>query len=236
MSGRSEPRISVELTPHTLANLPLGWLRCSGSAKFKVRCATVNQRSASMTKGSNTHFKRSARLVGQLAYAVFLISCVEAIAVPSGMVIGWGNYVNGQLNTPPIATNLVAVAAGTVYSLALRGDGTVVGWGDNTFGQSGVPRDLTNGMAIAASHLQSLAIRSNGLVVAWGSGAFGLTNVPAGLSSAVAVAAGGLPQLGLKERWHSRRVGKHQLRRARLAQKPLERSGNRCWTLSQLGA
>ena len=29
-------------------------------------------------------------------------------------------------------TNVVAIAAGGLHSLALKADGTVVGWGDNT--------------------------------------------------------------------------------------------------------
>ena len=50
----------------------------------------------------------------------------------------------------PGATNVVAIAAGDNFNLALRGDGSIVGWGENQDGRiSGIPTG-TNFLAIAA--------------------------------------------------------------------------------------
>jgi alpha-tubulin suppressor-like RCC1 family protein len=69
-------------------------------------------------------------------------------------------------------TDVVAIAAGSAHSLALKADGTVWAWGDNSKGQLGnetndnsnIPvqvSGLTNVSAIAAGGLQSLALVEN---------------------------------------------------------------------------
>ena len=60
-----------------------------------------------------------------------------------------------------------AIAAGDLYSMALKFDGTVVEWGFSGNGATGVPVDLTNAVAIAAGAVHSLALRSDGTVVGW---------------------------------------------------------------------
>jgi uncharacterized delta-60 repeat protein len=76
-------------------------------------------------------------------------------------------------------SRIVAVAAGTYHSLALRDDGTVWAWGWNYFGQLGngstadsrtpvrVP-GLTQVTAIAAGSHHNLALRSDGTAWGWG--------------------------------------------------------------------
>src|SRR5687767_11706524 len=54
-------------------------------------------------------------------------------------VAAWGRNDYGQLNVPQGQMNVVAIAAGYYYSLALEADGTVVAWGDNWSGQLNVP-------------------------------------------------------------------------------------------------
>jgi uncharacterized protein (TIGR03437 family) len=53
---------------------------------------------------------------------------------------------------------VVAIAAGTRHSIALKSDGTVVAWGDNQYGQARVPPDLAGAAAIAAGDDLSLAL------------------------------------------------------------------------------
>ncbi len=109
--------------------------------------------------------------------------------VTIGAVAIWGSY---SISTLPIwpgpgLSNVIAVAGGSDFSLALRADGTVYGWGTGT--STNVPAGLNNVVAISASG-HALAVRADGMVVAWGSNNFGQTNVPPGLSNVIMVAAG----------------------------------------------
>ena len=115
-----------------------------------------------------------------------------------GLVAGWGDDSQGQATPPPGLTNVVAIAAGALHSLALNADGTVVSWGDNRDGQSSVPAGLTNVVAISGGDVHSLALKADGTVIAWGNNDYGQTNVPAGFSNVVAIAAGFIHNLALK--------------------------------------
>ena len=86
-------------------------------------------------------------------------------------------------------SNVVALASGEGFVLALKKEGTVVAWGDNYSGATAVPAGLSNVVAIAAAR-QALALKRDGTVVAWGAeNHWGETSVPAGLSNVVAIAA-----------------------------------------------
>ena len=69
-------------------------------------------------------------------------------------LVAWGNNGNGQTNIPVELTNVVGIAAGNYYSLALKADGTVVGWGDNYYGQTDIPAGLSKIVSIAAGGVQ----------------------------------------------------------------------------------
>jgi hypothetical protein len=107
---------------------------------------------------------------------------------------------------PTNATNVVAIAAGDLHSLALTTDGRVVGWGAGTFvadpfdaanlGQVLIPTNATNVVAIAAGGRHSLALRADGTVVGWGNNSYGQT-IPASATNVVAIAAGGQHSLAL---------------------------------------
>jgi alpha-tubulin suppressor-like RCC1 family protein len=95
-----------------------------------------------------------------------------------GTVAGWGdNYLGEALGdkTPDPATtngvvkingqilsNVVSVAAGRTFSLALKKDGNIVTWGQNY-----VPAGLSNIVAIATEWGCSWALKRNGTVVGW---------------------------------------------------------------------
>ena len=135
------------------------------------------------------------RLCSRFSCAVLtalLVSHARLVAAPIPEVVAW-DY-NGAETTIPIGlSNVVAIAAGSFHSLALRADGTVVGWGGDSHGQTDIPSALSNVVAIAAGDEHSLALRADGTVVGWGQyGTPGVpTVIPIGLSNVVAIAAGG---------------------------------------------
>jgi len=103
-----------------------------------------------------------------------------------------------QAATPRGLTNIVAVAAGDSFSVALRADGTVIAWGDNVYGQTNVPVGLSNVVAIAAGASHAVALRADGTVVAWGSSTYGATSVPTNLTGVTAIASATIYTLALK--------------------------------------
>ena len=108
-----------------------------------------------------------------------------------GTLLERGGYSTAyQPAPPPDLSNVVAVANGLYYTLALKSDGTVIGWGDNS-DPATPPDGLSNVVAIAASDSYSLALKADGTLVAWGNDIDGQTDVPAGLSGIAGVAAGG---------------------------------------------
>ncbi|MDB6110726.1 MAG: hypothetical protein JWR69_2476 [Pedosphaera sp.] len=129
----------------------------------------------------------------QLVITNFGGAVTSAVAqLTPGPVATWGSL--GQVATfppwPPAGlSNVIAVAAGSSYSMALRGDGTLLLWGVNN-PITNPPANLGGIVGIAAGLNHALALRSNGTVVAWGSNSSGQTNVPAGLSNVIALAAG----------------------------------------------
>ncbi|HXI73859.1 MAG TPA: hypothetical protein VNN22_26245 [Verrucomicrobiae bacterium] len=133
----------------------------------------------------------------------------------AGTVVGWGSDNYGQATGVPgnlyysngivmlnglILSNVVAIAAGSQHSVALKSDGTVVAWGNNAFGQTNVPSGLSNVIAIALggneSANQVLAVKADGKLVAWG-GSGAQTNVPIGMTNVMVAAVGSAHSLAL---------------------------------------
>ena len=124
-----------------------------------------------------------------------------------GTVWAWGYDLYGQLGdgdsggadkSTPIQvkgqdgtgylTDVKAIAAGNMHSIALKSDGTVWAWGWNQYGglgdgTSGSPANdkytpvpvsgLTGVAAIAAGGYHSMALKDDGTVWAWGNNAYG---------------------------------------------------------------
>jgi len=114
-----------------------------------------------------------------------------------GTVWAWGSNSNGQLGdgtttdsaTPVQVSGLpamkaIAIAAGSVHTVALMEDGTVRAWGSNSNGQLGdgttidspTPvqvSGLSDVTAIVAGDAFTVALKSNGEVWAWGSNSNG---------------------------------------------------------------
>ena len=109
--------------------------------------------------------------------------------------MAWGDNHEGQLGNGTIKTSAVpvpvpgltgvtAIAAGSLFSLALLNNGTVMAWGDNREGQLGdgtlrnstvpVPvKGLSGVTAITAGAQHSLAALANGTAMAWGDNELG---------------------------------------------------------------
>jgi len=148
-----------------------------------------------------------------------------------GRVLSFGCNNYGQLGrpgaappmtplavVPGLAPNIVAVAAGDGYSLALDANGDVWAWGRsspgdrsaNGFGPTPVRlAGLGNVVAIAAANEHALALRRDGAVLAWGSNRNGKLGdgtaiertlpAPTLLTSQItAIAAGGENSLALR--------------------------------------
>jgi alpha-tubulin suppressor-like RCC1 family protein len=123
----------------------------------------------------------------------------------AGVVFAWGSGGHGQLGVGKVylkgcscvarpmrvtgVSNVVRVATGLRFSVALRKDGTLWTWGSNDFGQLGqgfiskrgcvcalAPRKvlgLKHIVAISVAQSFVLALKRNGSVWAWGSNSYG---------------------------------------------------------------
>jgi hypothetical protein len=167
-----------------------------------------------------------------LCVALALCASVAAPAWGAGVDgYAWGGgFGAGELGNGTFAgsvlpvkisglTEVVGLAGGTEYGLALSAEGTVTAWGENNVGQLGngsnkssdVPvavSALSEVTAIAAGAKHGLALLGNGTVEAWGNNAKGQlgngttssSDVPvavSGLSEVTAIAAGGEHSLAL---------------------------------------
>ncbi len=107
------------------------------------------------------------------------------------MVLAWGYEHDGQLIVPTSLRDVVQVAGGSDFSLALRSDGTVASWGYATNAFAGVG----NAVQISAKWEQAAALRGDGTVATWGT-TYG--SPPADLTNAVMVGAGAGHVLALR--------------------------------------
>ncbi|MEK3698235.1 hypothetical protein NYE33_14835 [Paenibacillus sp. FSL R10-2199] len=125
-----------------------------------------------------------------------------------GSVMAWGYNYNGQLGdgtsvqrTTPVAVStltsgIIAVAAGSSQSFALKSDGTVWGWGQG-YGTSPVAISSLSGIvAIAAGGTNGMALKSDGTVWIWTTG--GTPIQMTGVSGVTAIAVGAGQYLTLK--------------------------------------
>lgn len=127
---------------------------------------------------------------------------------PAGAVVAWGRNTGdnqtptGQITVPPQLSNVVSIAGGVFFSMALKSNGTITTWGkmlgsDTAYVEATVPDGLTDVEGIAGLH-RAIAVRRDGTVVAWGNNFYGQTNIPPGLSDVRAVASGIGHNLALK--------------------------------------
>lgn len=137
------------------------------------------------------------------SYSVFVQSPVgSAESLPATVwvseVVVWG--ADRQSNVPGDLTNVIAVAAGTEYTLALKADGTVTGWkfAVDTSTEPPVPAGLSNIVSIAAGQLEAMALHADGQVTAWMVSPVSWVETVAGLTNAVAIAVGRGAKIALR--------------------------------------
>jgi len=126
-----------------------------------------------------------------------LVTAVEtALAAQSGSVVAWGSFSGIEEPVPDAARDdVVSVALGPNYALALKSNGSVVAWPLPSYfdlGQVSVPPDASfDVIAISAGGTHAVAVKRDGSVVAWGDNRAGESTVPpAARSGVIAVAAG----------------------------------------------
>jgi alpha-tubulin suppressor-like RCC1 family protein len=151
-----------------------------------------------------------------------------------GSVWSWGGNLDGQLGLGDVGSpvfnpervqtlsDIIAIAAGPVQSLAVKGDGTLWAWGNNLEGQVGTGdtsspvytpvrvQGLPDIIDAAAGLGHSLALGKDGTVWAWGSnldGQLGIGNTPSpvfvptrisGLMDVIDISAGPSHSLAVK--------------------------------------
>ncbi len=137
-----------------------------------------------------------------------------------GTVWAWGNNLYGQLGDgtteqkPPSSpvqvvglSDVIDIAAGEGFSLALKSDGTVWSWGDNSNFKLGyindgpqlLPRQipgLSNITSIKTGYNFSVALHRNGTVYRWGYYTGSTISVISELSGIVQIAAGADNNIG----------------------------------------
>jgi len=95
------------------------------------------------------------------------------IRLPDGSLRTWGNNIRGQLRDGttetrrlptlvPGLTGVVAVAAGTEFTQALKADGSVWAWGVNDLGQLGHGDSADRSVSIQVSGLSGISAISAG--------------------------------------------------------------------------
>lgn len=103
-------------------------------------------------------------------------------------VVEWGTGVLPSM--PANLHGVVAIAAGSGHTVALKADGSVVEWVTNAYYQPTLPPGLSGVKAIAAGESHTVVLKTDGTVIAGGWDADGRTMVPVGLSGVSAIASG----------------------------------------------
>jgi alpha-tubulin suppressor-like RCC1 family protein len=126
------------------------------------------------------------------------ISSNAILEVSSSVVLEYWDRFGQPYATPLGVSNVVAVAAGTSHTAALRNDGTILCWGRNSYGQTNVTPGLSNVVFISAGLDHTVALKSDGTVAAWGDNTYSQLAVPEGLSNVTSIAASGNDTFALK--------------------------------------
>jgi alpha-tubulin suppressor-like RCC1 family protein len=144
--------------------------------------------------GSTLARLNSSRLLYILSISFTLLLAIASARATGGRVFVWGNNQSGQCNVPANATNIIAIAEGSMHTLALTEDHRLLAWGDG-----GVipPPGVSNLVSIAAGGFHSIGIRPDGSLWVW-SPQPPVMNYPADATNLIKVAAGNLHVMALR--------------------------------------
>ena len=119
---------------------------------------------------------------------------------PDGTGLFWGqdDYVWPGMQITGYVSNIVALAPGHQFFLALLTNGTIAERGFVDISHGFNLASLSDVVGISVGSLHALALKADGTVVAWGDDWEGSTQVPPGLTGVVSVAAGGLHSMALR--------------------------------------
>lgn len=113
-----------------------------------------------------------------------------------GTVAALGGNDAGQINVPQGLSNVVAIAAGGLFSAALKADGRVAVWGQ-VYNSHVPPDSLSDVVQLASSSLSLLALRADGTVVPL-SGSREIRTVPQNLLDVVSLSVSDLNAVAIK--------------------------------------
>ncbi|AKQ67981.1 lipoprotein, putative [Myxococcus hansupus] len=118
--------------------------------------------------------------------------------LPDNTVTIWGSAdaSTGLTPVPSALSDVVSVASGMSFAVALQADGSVIKWGGPD--PLPVPDGLSDVVAISASGARALALKRDGSVVTIATSNAEETPVPEGLRNVVAVSAGPFHGMALK--------------------------------------
>lgn len=193
MYERAEPDLAAVVTRQTFM---LGLTKDGRVKSWGSNGSGQLGRSTPADCGTNgtTACGRTPELVAGIEDAV----AIEAgfthslVLLANGTVLSFGNNSKGQLGretaetfsaTPaaiPGLSDIIALSAGSDFSVALKADGTVYAWGINDYGQIGqgavdsdahaTPQAVPNvhGVSLAAANNNVYVLQADGGIVAWG--------------------------------------------------------------------
>ena len=129
--------------------------------------ATVSRR-----RGSTAAGRPSARLQGLVPAAFLLSGCFMVWAGPmvssvaaagaKSQVAAWGEDQFHQAEVPAGLSDVVAIAVGNYFNLALKASGQVVAWGDDNYHETEVPTAAQSGVvAISAGGDNAVALKAD---------------------------------------------------------------------------
>jgi len=181
---------TVTPTPTSVAPPPSP--TAASPAVTATATVTADETPVAMTTALPTR-AMSSPTVGSPPATFAPITVTPRPTAQAGNVWAWGDISDGaganRTPAPTGLTDVVGLAGGVGFHVALKSDGTVWSWGNNYYGELGnnsvtaasqyfayppvQVSGLTGVIAVATGYYHSLALKSDGTVWAWGGDSYG---------------------------------------------------------------